>query len=171
MDIFAHALWSNLAYYKKYKYNLKDRLWAVFFGIMPDLISFSPATLYAFFHFGKNQLLNLASSNVWVFVWARESYNYTHSLVSFIVLTAVIVALRRGKIYWPFFGWLLHLAIDFFTHPGFYSTPIFYPLSNYKNHNGISWAEPHFMFINYGLLVLLYIFIFYFKRQRRQSVG
>ncbi len=167
MDIFAHALWTNLAYYKKYRENLKDRLWAVFFGIMPDIISFTPATVYAFFHFGKNKLIQLASSGQWAFVWARESYSYTHSLISFIVVVAIVMAIRKGKFYWPLLGWMFHIVIDIFTHPDFYSTPFLHPLSGFKNHYGISWADSHFMFINYGLLIMFYIFIFYFKRQRR----
>ncbi len=161
MDIFAHALWTNLAYYKKYRDDLKDRLWAVFFGIMPDLISFTPATLYALFHFGQaKDFMSLASSNVWVFAWARQSYNYTHSLVSFAVIALIVLAVRRGKMYWPLLGWALHIGIDIFTHPSFYSTPFLYPLSDIRNRFAISWAEPKFMAINYAAIAVLYILIF-----------
>lgn len=166
MDIFAHALWTNLAYYKKYRNDLKDRLLAVFFGVMPDLISFTPATIYAFFHAGRGHLMGLFSSNIWVFVWARESYNYTHSLVSFAVVVVIILGSRKGKMYWPILGWLLHIVIDIFTHPDFYRTPFLYPLWGVKNHYAISWAEPHFMVINYSLIAIFYILIFTVWRKK-----
>lgn len=161
MDVFAHALWTNVVYFKKYKNDLKDRLWAVFFGVAPDLVSFTPAIIYAFlFSAGGNQLMRLASSDMWVFVWARTSYQYTHSLVIFLGATLIVTALRKGKIYWPMLGWLLHILIDIPTHHDFYETPFLYPLSNYHFHYGISWAEIHFMIVNYSLLAIFYILIF-----------
>ena len=159
MDIFAHGLWTNLAFYPKYKNSLKDRLWAVFFGIMPDLISFTPATIFAFLNFGSGQLNKLATSNQWAFVWARESYNYTHSLITFAIVFLIALAIRKGKIYWPLFGWVLHIFIDIFTHKDFYETPFLYPLSHYKFDHGYSWGHPIFMLINYSAILILYILI------------
>lgn len=170
MDIFAHILWTNLVYRKKYLVEAKNRLWAVFFGVAPDLVSFIPATIYAFFHFGSgSQMIALANSNIWVFTWARESYNYTHSLVTFAVAFLLMLAINKGKIWWPIFGWALHICIDIFTHHNFYETPFLYPLSNFKNHYGISWAEPHFMIVNYSLLVASYILIFILWRRRKNN--
>jgi len=168
MDIFAHALWTNVVYYKNYKNNLKDRLWAVFFGIMPDLISFVPATLYAFFHSGKDNFVNMSNSQLWVFTWARESYNITHSLVTLALVIAVVLAIRKGKMYWPLLGWGLHIGIDIFTHPSFYQTPFLYPLSGFKNNYAISWSEPVFMLVNYTAIAVLYILIFTVWRRKKQ---
>ncbi len=74
MDILAHALWTNLAYYKKYPKDVKNRLWAVFFGVLPDLISFTPSTLYIlFFHremFSNYKLSLELGQSMWVFRWA-----------------------------------------------------------------------------------------------------
>ena len=169
MDILAHGLWTNLAYYKKYKYDLKNRLWAVFFGIMPDLVSFTPSTLYVLLSRNRFNLEQLISSSQWTFFWARESYNYTHSLISLAVVAVLILLVRRGKMYWPILGWLLHIVIDIFTHPNFYSTPFLYPLSGFKNRYGISWAEPHFMAINYGALAILYILIFTVWKKKKNG--
>ena len=164
MDIFAHALWTNVAFQKKDPNSPKPRLWAVFFGIFPDLVSFTPATIYAFFHFGGNYMQQLLGSTSWVFVWAKESYNYTHSFITFLLVFFVVYGLRKGKPYWPLLGWALHIAIDIFSHKGFYETPFLYPLSNYKFDHGTSWGNPTFMFINYGLLAIVYIgLIYYYK--------
>ncbi len=169
MDILAHALWTNLAYYKKYKYDLKDRLWAVFFGIMPDLISFTPVTLWAFFNHPRFDMQTALTSHAWVYVWARESYNYTHSLVSFAVVVLIVLAFRKGRMYWPLVGWFLHIFIDMFTHPDFYRTPIFYPLSNFHNPYGITWANPIFMLVNYTAIALLYIHLVTIWRRKNET--
>lgn len=170
MDILAHSLWTNLAYYKKYRFNRKQRLWAVFFGIAPDLVSFTPATLFAFSHFGnRDYLMQLANSSYWPFAWAQYSYNYTHSLVFFAVVTAIVLAIRKGKIYWPLLGWALHIGIDIFSHKGFYETPFLYPVSNYKFSHGWSWGDPAFMFINYGLLIIIYLSLLFFLKNKQRD--
>ncbi len=160
MDIFAHMLWTNVVYRKNYLTDIKSRLWAVFFGVAPDLVSFVPATLYGFFHLEHDWLAALANSQEWVFVWARNSYNYTHSFVIFGIALVIAYTVRKGKIYWPLFGWALHIAIDILTHKDFYETPFLSPLSHFTNHYSVRWSEPTFMVINYGLLAVFYILIF-----------
>lgn len=171
MDIFAHGLWTNLAYTKKYKTDIQSRLWAVFFGVMPDLISFTPATIYSLLFHPKFDMAAALYSQNGVFTWARESYNYTHSLVTFALAVVIVLIIRKGKMYWPLLGWALHIFIDIFTHPDFYSTPFLYPLSNFKNHYGISWANPYFMAVNYGSLAVLYILWFTLWRKKKADDG
>lgn len=167
MDIFAHALWTNAVYYKKYRWNLKSRLWAVFFGIAPDLASFTPATIYAFLFSWGEHLAYLANSSFWVFAYARESYGYTHSLVIFLAVTLIVTALRKGRLYLPMLGWLLHILIDIPTHKNFYETPFLFPLANYKFDRGVSWGEPWFMMVNYSALAVVYILIFTVFRKKK----
>lgn len=162
MDIFAHSLWTNAVFYKKYKEDKKNLFLSVLFGILPDLVSFSPLFIYGFISrqgfpgiFGDNPLAN----------YAHESYNYTHSIVIFIAVFLVVTAIRRWKVYWPMFGWALHICIDIFTHKGFYETPFLFPLSGFRFEYGISWGHPVFMAINYSCLVLVYTVIFYFSRK------
>ena len=171
MDVLAHSLWTNLVFYKKYKNDLRDRLWAVFFGLAPDLVSFIPATLYAFFSAGGDQLIRLSSSNLWMFVWARNSYNYTHSLVIFLIVLVLVTAIRKGKVYWPMLGWALHIGIDIFSHKGFYETPFLFPFSKYRFDHGMSWSNPNFMLINYGLLISIYLFLLYFAKIKNPKKG
>lgn len=165
MDVFAHALWTNAVFYKKYASEKAQRYWAVFFGVMPDLVSFTPAFLYMVFsgnHFG----IEAFNSGIWVYRWAAASYNITHSLIVFIVAMVVVTVIRRGKQYWPLWGWALHILIDIPSHKGFYETPFLYPISNYKFDHGIPWAHPLFMVVNYSLLTLVYLIWFLFLRKK-----
>ena len=167
MDILAHALWTNAAYYKKYKIDRKNRLWAILFGILPDLASFSPVFIYAFLtHTGFLELIN---KKIWPVTYASTSYQYTHSLVIFALAFLIITAVRKWKIWWPMFGWMLHICIDIFTHKGFYETPFLFPISKYKFDHGVSWAEPHFMAINYSALIAAYLIIFFLLEKRLEK--
>ncbi len=69
-------------------------------------------------------------------------------------------------IYWPMWGWLLHILIDIPTHKNFYETPFLFPLSGYRFSHGISWGHPTFMIINYGALAAVYLFWFLVLRKK-----
>lgn len=160
MDVFSHGLWTNLAFYKKYRYDLKNRLMAVFFGVMPDLVSFVPSTFYLIFsnsHFPRpgEQIPNTA-----VFNYALASYDYTHSLAIFTFAFTLVWFLRGRKPYWPMLGWLLHILIDIPTHRGdFFPTPILFPVSDIKFLSGFSWATPWFFILNWTILLGIYGYI------------
>ncbi len=168
MDVFSHALWTNLLYYPKYKDNLKSRLWAVFFGVLPDLVSFTPSTLFLIFSRSKFPLTIEAMQTVSVLRYAVYSYNFTHSLVIFFGVFLVVLVVRNGRVYWPMLGWLFHIVLDIFTHKAeFFATPIFFPISNIQYLHEFSWAEPHFLLVNWGVLICMYILLMYDARQRR----
>lgn len=171
MDVFSHALWTNLLYYPS-KVSLRNRLLAITFGILPDLVSFVPSTSYLLFTGSHFPLNMLEIPDLWVFRYALSSYNYTHSLVLFAGVFLVVLALRKGKVYWPLFGWLFHIVIDLFTHRAdFFATPIFFPLSEVKYLHGFSWAEPRFLLINWLVLALLYIILsLEWKRKKKRSL-
>ena len=90
MDVFAHALWTNAVFYKKYRLEKAQRYWAVFFGLAPDLVSFTPAFLYMIFS-GRRLGVEAFSSGLWVYQYAAASYNWTHSLVVFAVVAEFAV--------------------------------------------------------------------------------
>lgn len=167
MDVFSHALWTNLLYYPKYKDRLATRLWAAFFGVLPDLISFTPTTLYLLFsgsHFPREMTEVPAMG---IFDYAFYSYNFTHSLVIFVLVLAGVLIVRRGRMWWPLLGWLFHIVLDVFTHKAdFFATPIFFPISDIKYLHQFSWAEPHFLLINWIVLALLYGVVLYHGRKR-----
>lgn len=171
MDVFAHTLWTNVVFYKKYRLEKWNRFVAVLFGLLPDLFSFAPVFIYSFV--SRTEFFDLIGKNVWVVRYASESYNYTHSVVFFGAAILLVYLVRRlmhkSAFYWPMWGWLLHILIDIPTHRGFYETPFLFPLSGYQFSHGISWGHPIFMIINYGALALIYIFWFLVLRKQNKS--
>lgn len=170
MDVLTHGLWGAALAYPKYKHQRKH-LWIAFaFGVLPDLLAFVPATVYLFFHrTGFNpETYNTAGG---VFAYARNAYEYTHSLVLFAVVFAAVIILRRGKIYWPMLAWPLHILMDIPTHPDFYSTPFLFPLSQYRFTGGLSWGNPFVFFPNWILLFITYGFILWDKRKKRNKAN
>jgi|SRR3989338_4098879 len=171
MDILAHGLWTNAVFYKKFASEKAQRYVAVLFGILPDLVSFTPSTIYLFFH--RQDFYSITAElgkQHWALRYAVESYNYTHSMVVFIIIMVIIMVIRKGHIYWPMFGWALHIPIDIFTHKNFFATPFLFPLSNYQFTHGISWAHPTFMIINYSLLALCYLVWFLVFRKGHDKI-
>lgn len=165
MDVLAHALWTNAVFYKKYGEEKLQRYMAVAFGVLPDLAVFAPAFVYMIFsksHFSIESF----NSGLWVFRYAAAGYNFTHSLVIFTAVMIVVTLIRKGKQYWPMWGWALHILIDIPSHRGFYETPFLFPLSGYKFDHGVSWGHPLFMLINYSLLAAVYLVWFFILRKR-----
>jgi len=168
MDIIAHGLWTNIVFYKKYTTEKTQRFIAVLFGMLPDIASFAPATLYVLAS-RQDFSPELFESSSWMFRYAAASYDFTHSIVIFLFALIIITTIRKGKVYWPMWGWALHILIDIPTHENFYETPFLFPFSDYTLGSGINWAEPGFMAINYGVLVLIYLFWFLVLRKRKSS--
>lgn len=168
MDIFAHTLWTNVIFYKKMRLERVNRFIAVFFGVLPDLFSFVPIFVYRFFT--GEDFWRLVNRGAWVARYANESYNYTHSVVTFSVAVLAVFLIRKflhkPAFYWPMWGWFLHILIDIPTHKGFYETPFLFPLSGYKFGHGISWGHPTFMIINYSALAATYLFWFLVLRRQ-----
>lgn len=169
MDILAHGLWTNLMYRSlpQTRRNKSQVWWGIVFGILPDLISFTPIFVVYFFEL----VFRHANVRIWppkgldaLSNYALHSYNYTHSLVVWTAVLLVAWAFMR-KFPWPILGAFLHIFIDLFTHPNFYRTPFLYPLSSYHNPYAISWADPVFMAVNYSVIILVYIFLVPYLRR------
>lgn len=168
MDVFAHTLWTNVVFYKKYRLEKLNRFIAVLFGVLPDLFSFTPVFIYSFVT--NTEFFELIEKGNWVVRYASESYNYTHSVFFFSIVVFLVFLVRKmfnkSAFYWPMWGWLLHILIDIPTHKGFYETPFLFPLSGFKFSHGISWGHPIFMIINYSALAAVYLFWFLVLRRR-----
>lgn len=158
MDVFSHGLWGGALVYPKLKNNRLQRYMAVLFGVLPDIIPFAPAFVYMLFMRSSFDpgTFNTASG---VFAFAREAYNFTHSLVIFASVLGLCLLVRRGKMYWPLAAWGLHILMDIPTHPEFFQTPFLFPLSSYKISWGISWANPWALLVNWAALGVVYLFI------------
>lgn len=160
MDIFAHGLWSYAIFHKK-KY-----VWlATLFGLLPDFLSF-----------GIIFVMNLVNGNFkrgppainslpgWLFA----AYNMTHSFVVFFIAFVLIYAFTK-KWFWPLTAWGIHILIDIPTHSfRYFPTPFLWPLSDYK-FNGISWATPWFMALNYSSLLVVFIAIAYNRVKEKKA--
>lgn len=166
MDTLAHGLWTNVMYRRQ---RAVDRWWAIFFGVVPDLLSFGPFFVTRILH---NSLSRGRPSIASIPAYVSIIYNYTHSAVIWLVVFGLVVLWRRGRVWWPLVAWLVHILIDIGTHTyEFFPTPFLFPLSPWKA-NVINWADPTFMFANYSLLALVYLVDIYRKRQgRRREVN
>lgn len=169
MDTLSHGLWGGIAFGRRNK----RFFWLSFLvGVMPDLLSFGLYTLGTwtgfFDHPDWRSGQHPDPSAIPLFVHAL--YDYTHSLVIFGVVFG-LVAWRRRAPWWPLSAWGLHILVDIPTHSSaFFPTPFLFPLSDYT-FDGISWGHPFIFFPNVALLVGLYGWWFFARRQRRQQPG
>lgn len=145
VDTFAHAIWSWIIF-RNYVFTNKDILLAVFFGIAPDLFSW---TIYLFYSLFKNGLKfgkpAIASVPDWVFTL----YGITHSLFVFAAVALIcLIMFKHVPIY--LWAWLLHILIDIPTHArDFLPTPFLWPFSSW-HFPGISWSNPVILILNWG---------------------
>jgi|SRR3989344_6660553 len=155
MDILAHGLWSGLA---ARAVNIKVR-WAIFWGVIPDFFAFTVPFIVMFargilpFRPGEPPRdIDL------IFRHTTTLYSISHSLIVFgAVFGLVYLVLRRPV--WELLAWGMHILIDIPTHSyDFYPTPFLWPLSDLKV-NGISWATPWFLAVNYFAIVLVFLLL------------
>ncbi|MDX1914758.1 MAG: hypothetical protein SFU55_04170 [Methylophilus sp.] len=157
MDTFSHALWGyGLFGYKRYA------ALALFFGAMPDLISFGAylalQVLHGQWQPGPPPIADLPS-------WLFSNYNVGHSFV--ISFTAIgIIALWKKEIAFAMLAWPFHIVLDFPFHTfTYFPTPILWPISDFKV-DGISWAHWYIWLPNVAGLICL----FYFRRKHKRRI-
>ncbi len=175
MDIFAHAIWTNIlarTAQKRAESRHKKLLqigWATFWGIFPDLFAFTIS-----FAIGVIGLVKGVG-----FMYGRETiatglapvlYQYSHSLVIwFAVFCIVSIFYKRPR--WELLGWALHIIIDIPSHGGgFYLTPFLFPISDYKFIYGVSWANPIFMLVNYSALLIAWGGLLFYKYKKKKII-
>jgi hypothetical protein len=149
MDTLSHALWGyGLFGYKRYPWL------AIFFGAMPDLISFGLLILTnlmtGHWSLGKPALDYLP-------FWIFPAYSIGHSFIICLPIIYVIYCFNRAfaiaMLAWPF-----HIILDFPFHTkAFFATPIFWPLSDYKI-DGVPWT---YWYIWYPNILFLSLLLFY----------
>ncbi len=178
MDILAHALWTGAAYKtinNETKKKFSIRL-AAFWGVFPDLFAFVPGFTWLFY--------NIASGNFHFSDLPRPDalkpiapplshltgalYNISHSAIIFFAVFGITLLVLRRPV-WELGGWLFHILLDIPTHSyRFFPTPVLWPLFGFK-FNGFSWATPWFMIANYSAIVLVYLFLFLYRRKTRRK--
>jgi membrane-bound metal-dependent hydrolase YbcI (DUF457 family) len=162
MDIISHGLWGGIIFGRE---NKKDFFWAFVIGVAPDLFSFGIFTAM--------RTLGLASGPDWgngvpnaslIPVYVHSLYNFTHSLIVFALVFALVTIIRR-KPFIPMLAWFLHILMDIPTHSTrFFPTPFLWPISTYKI-NGIPWSHPVIFFSDIVILFILYIWFFVINKK------
>lgn len=164
MDVFAHGLWTSLAYAET---EPSVRLLAIGLSVAPDLVAFAPSFVHDFWTgewkkwkgIKEEDFPKLAKE---IPKWVYRLYDITHSIPLWIIIF-VIWWQVTGSIPWAYFAWLGHILIDIPTHSkAFFPTPFLWPVSQWKI-NGINWGVRWFMFLNYGLLGILYVTYFFIR--------
>lgn len=160
MDTFSHALWG----YGLFGYKRHAAL-ALFFGAMPDLISFGAFMLMqvisGHFHMGKPPIESLPP-------WLFTNYAVGHSfLISLSVIA--LVRLWRKDIAFAMLAWPFHIVLDFPFHAkAYFSTPIFWPISDFSI-DGIPWSHWYIWWPNVAGLVILLSYRYQQKRRFKRQ--
>ena len=171
MDIFSHGLWAGAAY-KAANKKLKDKLkvWlAVFWGVLPDLFSFSIPFIYLAYNLISGNMNfsdfprpenaePMPPDTLPIFRLTSLLYSVSHSAVIFFAIFGFVFLILRRPV-WEMGGWLIHILIDIPTHSyKFYPTPFLWPFSEWK-FDGFSWGQPWFMILNYSAIIIIYILL------------
>ncbi|KKQ23176.1 hypothetical protein A2999_02945 [Candidatus Wolfebacteria bacterium RIFCSPLOWO2_01_FULL_38_11] len=177
MDVFSHGLWSGIIYKavnKKRKNPLKIKL-AAFFGVFPDVFSFTPLFVWMFFglisgsfsfsDFPRPENVEPTQRDtLFIFRLVNLLYSLSHSLPIFLIIFGLVYLIFKRPI-WEIFAWLVHILIDIPTHTyQFYPTPFLWPFSDIK-FNGFVWSAPWFLILNYSAIILIYFYLYYFNKK------
>ena len=150
MDTISHALWGRGVFgYKGSPYL------SLFFGAMPDLLSFGVYFLNRFvddstLEYGKPNIQELPD---YVFVL----YDFTHSLIIAFLFIFLVYKCIGEKYSFAMLAWPLHIILDFPFHTAdFFPTPIFWPIIEVR-FDGVSWSNPCIWFSNIAGILMLYL--------------
>lgn len=180
MDISAHTLWANAGARgvngireKKGKPKVISPGWTGFWGVFPDFFAFTIPFIAMIWRVitGESTLQHWHSHDAVFggFDLAAYLYQYSHSLVIFLVVFFIAWAISRRP-RWELLGWALHILIDIPSHViDFYPTPFLWPISEYRFPYGIQWSNMWYMIINYAALVSVWIWIVLKKMKNRKK--
>lgn len=169
MDIIAHGLWTNAIYkgVQRRKRSVKEIIEIIFWSDFPD-----------FFSFGAIFILNAIRLD---FGWRGETYYIAHlpkwfylfhdilySLPVFVLIFFLIWLIKKRP-YWLIGGWFIHILIDIFTHKTFFPPHFLWPFFPNVHLEIISWANPIFMIVNYGLLAIIYTYWHFSLRKSKRA--
>lgn len=177
MDIFAHALWTNVAArIARRRQKRREKIamkigWATFWGVFPDLFAFTITFIIGIYGWITAGIAVWGGKSAIASGLAPTLYNYSHSLVIWFVVFCIAWVIFK-KPQWALFGWALHILIDIPSHGGgFYLTPFLWPVSNYHFTGGVPWSNPIYMIVNYSLLLIVWVGIAIYRyRQRKKNL-
>jgi len=161
MDIFAHALWSSAAakLFRDHSHYPLRLGWAAFWGVFPDLFSFSiPAIVRIWWRVtGTTHSLLPDAQSAPHFQWVWPLYHCSHSFLVFAVVFGLVWVILRRPLF-EMLAWALHILIDIPTHSGIFAVHFLWPLSTY-GFNGIRWENRWFLALNYTALLTLFAWL------------
>lgn len=136
------------------KTNAQDSLWIILFSIIPDIV-----LMPSYIILGKEnkRFLWIAKNEDWAEISKNhpvlsQLYDITHSLLFAIIIYPVFVIF--GLPILAFVSYLLHLAVDIFSHKQEWAIKIFYPFRFKINGFSDAWAWPvYFMAISWLILL------------------
>ena len=130
-----------------------DPWWVGFWGVFPDLISFTPLAFVVIIQIlGGADLKNIQHGSG-IGQLTGFLYPASHSLPIFLG-TFLLVSLIKRRPVWEMGGWALHIILDIGTHPAeYYPTRFLWPLSDIFV-GGISYRTLWFLIVDYTLLGL-----------------
>jgi hypothetical protein len=172
LDIIAHGLSTVAAAATAERpSNRPIRLgWAAFFGVLPDLVSFTiPACCRIWWWLSGASPTLLPQANGPRFEWVWTVYNCSHSLLAFAVFFVVLSLLMRRPVF-EALGWMLHILFDIFTHREMFAVEFLWPVSSFHV-DGIRWETPWFLAATYATLVAVSLLLWGRKLARRFSVA
>ncbi len=155
VDTLAHGIWSWIIF-RNYIPSSKIIWLAIFFGVAPDLFSWTVYFFYNLFkngfHFGKPVIDAVPD-------WVFTLYGITHSIFVFVaVIVLCLIFFKHIPIY--LWAWLIHILIDIPTHSrDFLPTPFLWPISMW-HFPGISWATWPIIVLNWGGILFFLCKIF-----------
>jgi len=160
MDTLSHALWGYGLFGHK-----RHAALALFFGAMPDLISFGAFMVVQLvtgaWHIGLPPLAILPD-------WLFANYAIGHSFVICLPLV-LIMSLWRRDLGFAMLAWPFHIVLDFPFHAlAYFPTQIFWPISDFKV-DGIPWSRGYIWLPNVASLVILLTYRYRQKRILRQD--
>lgn len=176
MDIVAHAMWAGLgtqAVARRYRLRQRTVLATVALAVLPDLLQLLPIAAWALAGDGSIAAL-------WAYVVATPgeeprlpasigiaSY-HLHCVMHSAVIAGAFTALlwmRTRSLWFPLLGWWSHIVIDVFTHSqDYYPSPVLYPITM-QGFDGVAWNQPWFIAVNYGALILGWLWLFHRRRR------
>ena len=173
MDIVAHGLWAaagTIGLRRKARVGISLG-WAAFWGVFPDLFSFTiPAAIRIWWLLTGTTRSLLPDPNGpqhFQFVW--QLYHGSHSLVVFGAAFGLVWLFARRPAL-SMLGWLLHIAIDIFTHRGIFATHCLWAFSSF-GWDGIPWESTWFLAANYVTLAAVYLLILRSARAAGRQPG
>lgn len=165
MDVVAHGLWGGVAFCPQGR---RKFFAGVAVGMAPDLLPFG---LFHVTHPGwmVSRLAGEISGPPALSLlpaYVFHAYNMTHSLVVWTVVFTLLWLLAKNP-RWLLGAWGFHIICDIPTHASsYFPTPFLWPFTT-PFVNGMSWATPGLLAVNYAALIIAYAGMAFYVRKKR----